>query len=657
MFTLNDDLSIYATRGDIVFFSVTAEEDGKNYKFQPGDVVRIKVYGKKDAEDVVLQKDFPVIDITEKVAIFLTKEDMKIGDVISKHKDYWYEVVLNDDTLPQTIIGYDEDGAKLFRLFPEGDDIPEYVPTPEEIPVVDDELDMTSTRPVQNQAVARAFAKLEDGYERTFAAVSEKFVTPQMFGAIGDGEADDTEAIRNALASALDLGTPLYFPKGVYIVTGNFVVNAPTADLTIYGNNAEIKLTAVYQTALVDNLLKVESCKNLTIRGLVFNGSDTGDIATAQNGGLYVNNADNCIIENCVFKSFTGNGVYISYEVKNFHGRNNQYLQNHIHGLTVTNYYTSLMENEIMDGNLGQGFDIVLYQQSYLDVIAEGKYKIVSMKNCRITNNGSGSNEKGQPYSSGGKLYGCYLAKVENCLFENNGHETYAGQQLRICNANFGADIVNGHIVIDNCKFNANNLNQQAIADHGCCELLNITNCQFQGAFYNIIQDRSRGVIENNFFDCTCDTSASNGVKVQCSGITVRNNVYTETFNKLAVIAVADSTIPQAVSLENVVVDRNIVKGAQDNSVMLFRMDNGTISDNVIPSEKYIELQSGSNNIVRNTGIVKNLAKDTYYEGYSGNENDRSWLVFAGTGTPKVGTQFFNTKTQTMQVWTGEAWV
>ena len=133
MFTLNDDLSIYATRGDIVFFSVSAEEDGKPYKFQAGDVLRIKVFGKKDTEAVVLQKDFPVLDVTENVEIFLTEEDTKIGEVISKPKDYWYEVELNPGDNPQTIIGYDEDGAKVFKLFPEGDDIPEFVPEPEDI--------------------------------------------------------------------------------------------------------------------------------------------------------------------------------------------------------------------------------------------------------------------------------------------------------------------------------------------------------------------------------------------------------------------------------------------------------------------------------------------------------------------------------------------
>ena len=134
MFTLNDDLSIYATRGDIVAFSVSAMDDatGDLYLFKPGDVVTIKIYGKKNAGDVVLSREFPVFapsDPTEDfqgyetVDIYLDGEDMKIGDIISKPTDYWYEIVLNDKTGPQTIIGYDEDGAKIFRLYPEGGDL------------------------------------------------------------------------------------------------------------------------------------------------------------------------------------------------------------------------------------------------------------------------------------------------------------------------------------------------------------------------------------------------------------------------------------------------------------------------------------------------------------------------------------------------------
>jgi hypothetical protein len=123
MFQLNDDLSIYTTRGDMMFLRVSVERNGKLYTFEPGEVLRFKVFGKKDAETVVLQKDFPVTAATTSVDMVLTEEDTKIGDVISKPKDYWYEVELNPDYNPVTIIGYDEDGPKVFRLFPEGADI------------------------------------------------------------------------------------------------------------------------------------------------------------------------------------------------------------------------------------------------------------------------------------------------------------------------------------------------------------------------------------------------------------------------------------------------------------------------------------------------------------------------------------------------------
>lgn len=160
MFLINDDMSIYVTRGDTLFFTVSAEENGENYVFNVGDVVRIKVTDKKGCDNVVLQKDFVVTSATESVDIILNGNDTKIGDVISKPKDYWYEVELNPFTNPQTIIGYDDDGAKIFKLFPEGRDLVEELP--EDVDSVDAELDPTSTRPIQNQAVALAIMNLSN---------------------------------------------------------------------------------------------------------------------------------------------------------------------------------------------------------------------------------------------------------------------------------------------------------------------------------------------------------------------------------------------------------------------------------------------------------------------------------------------------------------
>lgn len=180
MFVVNtEDNSIYVTRGDAGTLSVVAKLDGSesNYVFKPGDVVRLKVVQKKNYEKVALQKDVAITEETERVDFFLTGQDTKIGDVISKPVDYWYEVELNPFTNPQTIIGYDdEDGAKIFKLFPEGRDLVDDI-TEEDIPVVDTELSLTSERPLQNQAIARAVTNLNTNIETLKGKLAEEMQT------------------------------------------------------------------------------------------------------------------------------------------------------------------------------------------------------------------------------------------------------------------------------------------------------------------------------------------------------------------------------------------------------------------------------------------------------------------------------------------------
>ena len=284
MFVVNDDLSIYANRGDIVFFSVTADDNGILYKFQPGDIVRMAIYGKKEAETCVMQKDFPVEEVTEQVFILLEEEDTKIGDIISKHKDYWYEVVLNPDTMPQTIIGYDEDGPKIFRLFPESMEIDDnYDPKPEDFPVVDEELDMTSPRPVSNSAIARAVATILDTCNRTNAAVAKLHVTPEMFGAIGDGVADDTDAICAAVASGVlsltagktynVIGT-VELPAGVKIDGNYATVNCGTGTVfNVVGDNVCVeRLKLVGNGANLYGINVSSGVKNARISNVIGEG-------------------------------------------------------------------------------------------------------------------------------------------------------------------------------------------------------------------------------------------------------------------------------------------------------------------------------------------------------------------------------------------------
>ena len=122
MFTVSEDMSIHCTRGDSGTLYITAEKDGLERIFKAQEVVRFKVVEKKGCDCVVLQKDVVVGADTVMVPIYLAGGLTKIGGIIHKPVDYWYEVELNPYTQPETIIGYDEDGAKIFRLYPEGKD-------------------------------------------------------------------------------------------------------------------------------------------------------------------------------------------------------------------------------------------------------------------------------------------------------------------------------------------------------------------------------------------------------------------------------------------------------------------------------------------------------------------------------------------------------
>ena len=123
MFIVNPDKSVYLTRGDIAVLEVTSKvNQTEDYIFQVGDVLRFTVMQAGKCDQVVLRKDVEITEETYVATVSLESTDTKVGELIHKPKDFWYEVELNPDTMPQTLIGYDKDGPKIFRLYPEGAD-------------------------------------------------------------------------------------------------------------------------------------------------------------------------------------------------------------------------------------------------------------------------------------------------------------------------------------------------------------------------------------------------------------------------------------------------------------------------------------------------------------------------------------------------------
>ena len=109
------------TRGGLAPIQITAlSSSGEEYLFKNGDIVRFSIFEKGRYDNLVLRRDVEVTTETKFVSINLSGNDTKIGELINKPKQYWYEVELNPDTAPQTIIGYDNNGPKISTLFPEG---------------------------------------------------------------------------------------------------------------------------------------------------------------------------------------------------------------------------------------------------------------------------------------------------------------------------------------------------------------------------------------------------------------------------------------------------------------------------------------------------------------------------------------------------------
>lgn len=405
MFVVNEDNSIYVTRGDMVFLKVTAKNNGEVYTFQPGEVLRIKIYGKKNCENVVLQKDFPIPTATQEVEMVLEEADTKIGKVINKPTDYWYEVELNPFDFPQTIIGYGEDGPALFRLFPEGRDIDGEDLTEKDVPFVDNAFDMSSTRPVQNQVVAKAFAQLKAKVDE----IGDEYITPAMFGAMGDGKTDDTSAIQSAINSLKGKAGNIFFSQGQYRITAPLVIksniNLRGVSSVKYGRyNSDIPSTVIFYDGdnTIESVIKYDRDGSTVFGGGISNlsidGREKADyiVDLRKSGRL-------CIENNSFVKSLKA-GIYASssYEhaiVGNWFGYNKGYaitlakyananivrdnaiaLSDESSGILLSGCNGNVISGNMIEGGVGASIGIHVAAESFTtqNIISENRIEFES---------------------------------------------------------------------------------------------------------------------------------------------------------------------------------------------------------------------------------------------------------------------------------------
>lgn len=107
---MNKEIKI--NRGNRATIKLTSSKGN----FKVGDKLKFSIVEKNDYSNVIFQKEYTIIEESNIAYITLTKEDTTIGDIISKEKEYNYEIEYNDDI---TLVGYDEEKGKKFIIYPE----------------------------------------------------------------------------------------------------------------------------------------------------------------------------------------------------------------------------------------------------------------------------------------------------------------------------------------------------------------------------------------------------------------------------------------------------------------------------------------------------------------------------------------------------------
>lgn len=122
MFKIDEDGTTFkVNRGSSGSFSFSAvTPQGEPYTFSAGDIIRFNITKANRTNSVLSSIDTVVEEDSNEVTISLKSQDTKVGNPINKPTEYWYDIELNPvGGNAQMLLGYDEEGPKIFTLYPE----------------------------------------------------------------------------------------------------------------------------------------------------------------------------------------------------------------------------------------------------------------------------------------------------------------------------------------------------------------------------------------------------------------------------------------------------------------------------------------------------------------------------------------------------------
>lgn len=304
------------------------------------------------------------------------------------------------------------------------------------------------------------------------------YVTPEMFGAVGDGVTDDS----NALGTALNQGKPCYL-SGTYILTQALTTDAPI----IFGNGEIIANSGItYMITTFDSII---------VSGIKFNSNDIG------RGCIQVMDGHHAIVKDCLFTGYSAtHGHELTDSLLIFSGVRTSFVDNCVFEDSGYDYGTN-----------PDTLNRCLTHQYSLSQDA-GKCFVT---NCRF-------NHVNQAIVSTGNI------EIANCSFtdiSDNCFYLFGSALITNCDIigdDEGAIIANGNYQFVNCYFRTGSI---SISINGNTDNLLVSNCRFDNEGHAIFSSRDNAYtigtckFNNCYFGMSGTLTTGYGSPIACLNV------------------------------------------------------------------------------------------------------------------------------------------
>jgi len=281
-------------------------------------------------------------------------------------------------------------------------------------------------------------SRLIDIIDEEIAMSGSIGVTPQMFGAKGDGKTNDTRAVQAAIdyASKSDKNNIVFIPEGIYSV----IRLKLKKNVQLIGSGEKSILLADPSAKTWNGILACHDLNSVNIREITFDGNKPIVEGNHEEGtvNIWITNCNDVNISNCVFQ----NNWYLGICLQNSNNitiENNKFI-NLDCGIITTDKPSSniLIKGNYFDGaewsepvsiyGLKEGYhnnitiiDNVMKNHTKGSGILLRAVKSVLVKNNTIDNCGTGIYCSFSEYN--GTKYGVYDATIEDNIITNSVYE------------------------------------------------------------------------------------------------------------------------------------------------------------------------------------------------------------------------------------------